>query len=234
MRHVSRAGRGRDLDVGPVGSLRGNRVTARSDDRGRERALRSSRMDEDERAELARRGLALIERAEQASPEALREKLTDAAKEAAHDAVLGGVRAISGLAGSAARRPRVGPSAEAVERTLARMEAESTAEFDRQLREAAARAAVPEAGVDERESKALELLRRSFPAESRELAVLLFACVDLLEDLAEIDDPPTREALARKEHLIARIGALLAPRAEPALRSFVLHVVSLSQQHRAK
>ncbi len=60
------------------------------------------------------------------------------------------------------------------------------------------------------------------------------ACVDLLEDLAEIDDPPTREALAKKEHLIARIGALLAPRAEPALRSFVLHVVSLSQQHRAK
>jgi hypothetical protein len=187
------------------------------------------RMDDDERAEIARRGLSLIERAEQASPEALREKLTDAAKSAAHDAALGGVRAISGLVGGSPKRARIGPSAEAVEQTLARMEAESTAQFDRDLREAAARAAP---SIDEREADALAVLRRSFPAESRELAVLLFACVDLLEDVAEIDDPPTREALARKEQLIARIGALLAPRAEPALRSFVEHVVSLSGQRR--
>lgn len=192
-------------------------------------------MDDDEKAEIARQGLALIERAEQVRPEAVRERLTEAATEAAQEAVLGGVRALSNMAlGAAPRRPRVGPSAEAIERTLARMEAESTAEFDDALRQAAARALEQEADVEASEAEALAKLRRSFPAESKELAVLLFACVDLLEDLAEIDDPPTEAELARKEHLIARIGVLLAPRAETALRSFVLHVVELSRARRAK
>jgi hypothetical protein len=191
-------------------------------------------MDDDEKAEIARRGLALIERAEQTSPTAVTERIAGAAKEAAHDAVLGGVRAISNLAGGSARRPRVGPSADAVERTLARMEAESTAQFDAELREAAARATHHDVDVDASEARALAMLRRSFPAESKELAVLLFACVDVLEDLAEIDDPPTDAELARKEQLLSRIGELLAPRAEPALRSFVSHVVSLSRAHRAK
>jgi hypothetical protein len=191
-------------------------------------------MDEDEKAEIARRGVALIERAEQASPAALTERLGEAAKEAAHDAVLGGVRAITNLAGGGSRRPRVGPSAEAVERTLARMEAESTAQFDAELREAASRAARHQVDIEASEAEALGQLRRSFPAASKELAVLLFACVDVLEDLAEIDDPPTDAELARKEQLLARIGELLAPRAEPALRSFVSHVVTLSRTHRAK
>ena len=191
-------------------------------------------MDEDEKADIARRGVGMIESVEQISAEALRDKLTDAVKDKASEAVLGGVRAIANLTGSAPRRPRVGPSADAVERTLARMEAESTAQFDEALRAAATRTREKEADIDAREAEALAHLRRTFPAESKELALLLFACVDLLEDLAEIDDPPTSEELARKEYLIARIGALLAPRAEPALRSFVLHVVELSQEHREK
>jgi hypothetical protein len=195
-------------------------------------------MDDDEKAELARRGLSLLEQAEQVSPEKLRERVSEAANEAAHAAVLGGVRKLAQLTGAQPRRPRVGPSADAVERTLARMEAESTAEFDAALRDAATRVARPSATPDDdveaSEAAALAQLRRSFPAESKELAILLFACVDVLEDLAEIDDPPTHAELARKEHLIARIGALLAPRAETALRSFVLHVVALSQAHREK
>jgi hypothetical protein len=189
-------------------------------------------MDDDEKAEIARRGLDLIERAGEA-PAALRDKIGQAARGAAEDAVLGGVRAITNLAGGAPKR-RVGPSPEAVEKMLARMEAESTAQFDAELRSAVARAVEHEHDVEASEAEALARLRRSFPAESKELAVLLFACVDLLEDLAEIDDPPTHEALAKKEALLARIGDLLAPRAESALRSFVAHVVELSRAHRAK
>ena len=191
-------------------------------------------MDEDEKADIARRGMAVIESVEQISGDALRDKVAGVVRDKASEAVLGGVRAVANLTGHGPRRPRVGPSADAVERTLARMEAESTAEFDAELRAAASRAVAREADVDAREAEALSHLKRSFPAESKELALLLFACVDVLEDLAEIDDPPTKEELARKEYLIARIGALLAPRAESALRSFVLHVVELSQEHREK
>jgi len=191
-------------------------------------------MDDDEKAEIARQGLDVLERVEDVSPEVVRRRITDAAKNAAEDAVLGGVRAIAEMTGTGPKRPRIGPSPEAVERTLARMEAESTAAFDDELRKAAARVHERESDIEAGEAAALAALRRSFPAESKELAILLFSCVDLLEDLAEIDDPPTSEELARKEYLIARIGALLAPRAETALRSFVLHVVALSQQRRER
>jgi hypothetical protein len=196
-------------------------------------------MDDDDKAEIARRGLSLMERAEELSPDALRARLSDAATETAKSAVLGGVRAISELTGTGPKRPRIGPSAEAVERTLAAMEAESAAQFDAELREAATRAAARareaterEVDVDAQETAALARLRRSFPSESKELAILLFSCVDVLEDLAEVDDPPSAAELAKKELLIARIGALLAPRAELALTSFVQHVVALSRERR--
>jgi hypothetical protein len=189
-------------------------------------------MDDDDKADAARHGLALIEGAEQLSPEALRARAGSAARGAVEGAVLGGVRAVAAVAGVGPRRPRVGPSAETVERMLARMEADSTAQFDAELRRSLARAEEEAADIDAREAEALARLRRSFPAESKELAVLLFACVDVLEDLAEIDDPPTPEALARKEQLLARITTLLAPRAESALRSFVDHVIALSRARR--
>ncbi|MBX7196132.1 MAG: hypothetical protein K1X94_29015 [Sandaracinaceae bacterium] len=193
-------------------------------------------MDDDEKADIARRGLGLIERAEQTSVEGLKEAALEGARERAQRAVLGGVRAVAELTGTAPKRPRVGPSAEAIEHTLARMEAESTAAFDAELRAsvgaARAREEERERDVEAAEAAALATLRRSFPAESKELALLLFACVDVLEDLAEIDDPPSAAELARKEALLSRIGELLAPRAEPALRSFVDHVVSLSRARR--
>lgn len=191
-------------------------------------------VDEDEKADIARRGLRLIDRVEQVSPTAIGEHIAKRARDAAEEAALGGVRAVSELAGTPSKRPRVGPSAEAVEAMLARMEAESTAEFDAELRRAAQRAAEREVDIEASEAEALSRLRRSFPAESKELAVLLFACVDVLEDLAEIDDPPAPETLERKERLLARIGELLAPRAEVALRSFVDHVVALSRERRAR
>jgi hypothetical protein len=190
-------------------------------------------MDDDEKADIARRGIALIDRAGEVSPERLRERAGQAVRGAAEEAVLEGVRKIASLTGSAPKRPRVGPSPEAVEHMLARMEAESTAQFDAELRHAVQKSAQV-VDVEAGEAANLDRLRHSFPAESKELAVLLFACVDLLEDLAEIDDPPTHEALAKKERLLARIGALLAPRAETALASFVAHVVGLSQAYRAK
>lgn len=122
------------------------------------------------------------------------------------------------------------------------MEARSTAAFDERLVEAAQRARAAPASargdddgpwLDAAELRELARLRRSFPAEARELAILIFACSDLLEDLAERDQPPAAEELARKEQLIARIGALLAPRAGETLTHFVAHVVDLSRRHRA-
>lgn len=200
-------------------------------------------MDDDERVRIARQGLDVIERLEQVDPEALRARVDQTARRAAGDAVLGGIGAIARLTGTAPRRPRTGPSAETVERTLAAMEARGVAAFDQQLadavqraREGARDAAAPDDPVpslDTAELRELARLRRSFPAEARELAILVFACADLLEDLAERDHPPPADELARKEVLIARIGALLAPRAGEALGSFVGHVAELSRRHRA-
>lgn len=200
-------------------------------------------MNDDEKADIARGGLALLDKAESLSPEALRARLGEAAADGAKNAVLSGVRALSDLtgtsvAGMAPKRPRVGPSAEAVERTLEALEAASAAEFDARLSEAATRAqeraVEADQDIDAMEAAALARLRRSFPSASKELAILLFACVDLLEDLAEIDTPPSPAELAKKELLIARIGALLAPRAETALSSFVGHVVALSRERRER
>lgn len=200
-------------------------------------------MDDDERARIAREGLDAIE---QIDPGAIRARVDQAARKAAGDAVLGGIAAVGRLTGAAPRRPRTGPSDELVESTLAAMEARNVAAFDARLAEAVERAggapapaapaepaAEAEPWLDTAELRELARLRRSFPAEARELAILVFACSDLLEDLAERDQPPSAEELAKKEALIARIGALLAPRAGAALTSFVGHVTDLSRRHRA-
>lgn len=204
-------------------------------------------MDDDDKADLARRGIDLIDDVGDLSPEALKQRMADAAKGTAQKVALGGVRAISSLVGAGPRRPRIGPSAAVVERTLARLEEESVAQFDDDLRRAAARAAAArraqeaqqaqskaqEIDIDAAEAEAFAALRRSFPPESKELAILLFSCVDMLEDLVEIDDPPSTAELAKREVLIARIAELLAPRAGTALESFVAHVVTLSERHRS-
>lgn len=189
-------------------------------------------MEKDDRADAARAAIDLMNRAETVTPGAIKERIGDAASGAARDAVLGGIRALNDLTGGKSNRPRIGPSEAAVERAHAVLDAQSVAEFDERLRGAAARARPAAPDIDALEEEAFARLRRSFPPESRELATLLFACVDLLEDLAEIDTPPTAEALARKELLIARIGALLAPHADVALSSFVGHVVALSRHRR--
>lgn len=189
-------------------------------------------MDEDERAAAARAAIDLMNRADSVSPGAIKERIGEAASGAARDAVLGGLRALNDLTGGGPRRPRIGPSEAVVERSLAALDAQNVAEFDERLHRAASRARPAQPDVDALEEEAFARLRRSFPPESRELATLLFACVDLLEDLAEIDTPPTPEALAKKELLIARIGALLVPHAAPGLASFVGHVVALSRQRR--
>lgn len=201
-------------------------------------------MDDDDKADLARRGIDLIDDVGELSPEALKQRVANAAKGTAQKVALGGVRAISSLVGGSPKRARIGPSAAVVERTLERLEQESVAQFDDELRRAAQRAAArkaqeaqrkaEEVDVDAAEAEAFAALRRSFPPESKELAILLFSCVDLLEDVVEIDDPPNPSELAKREILIARIAELLAPRAAPALESFVAHVVSLSQQRRAR
>jgi hypothetical protein len=195
-------------------------------------------MDDDEKADLARQGLDLVERLEDVRPDAIKARVGEAAKQAAGDAVL----AVARIAG-AAPRPRTGPSAEVVERTLAAMEARNVAEFDQRLVEAvkAARSREPEPAaapeeaepsLDSHELRELARLRRSFTGEARELAILVFACADLLEDLAERDHPPTAESLAKKEVLVTRIAELLAPRAGTALMAFVAQVTELSRARR--
>jgi hypothetical protein len=193
-------------------------------------------MGDDDEALLARKGLRLLERAEQVSPAAAVERVKDAAAETAKDAVLGGMALLDELTGGKeAAAPR--PSAAAVEAAHARLDAASIAEYDERLRRAASRhAQTKEARTEEARAAhdpAAELarLRRSFPPEARELATLLFACADLLEDLADEAPPPAAE-LAKKEVLLARIAELLAPRADAALAAFVGHVTALSRARR--
>ena len=188
-------------------------------------------MSDDDAADLARRGLRLVERAEQFSPAAEIDRVKEAAAETAKDAVLGGIALLDGLTGDDdAPPPR--HSAAAVEAAHARLDAASVAEYDERLRRAAGRHA-PTARPLSTHDRAAELarLRRSFPAEARELATLVFACADLLEDLAAAAVPAEAE-LSKKEALLARIAELLAPRADAALTAFVEHVVALSRARR--
>lgn len=190
----------------------------------------------DDEAHLARKGLRLMERAEQVSPAAAVERVKDAAAETAKGAVLGGLALLDGLTGGT-DEPALRPSAAAVDAAHARLDAARDAEYDERLRRAASRyARTKEARAEEARAAhdpAAELarLRRSFPPEAKELATLLFACADLLEDLAEEVPPPAAE-LAKKEALLSRIAELLAPRAGSALAAFADHVTALSRARR--
>lgn len=188
-------------------------------------------MSDDDEAYLARQGLNLVERVEKVSAAAAVEKVKDAAAETAKDAVLGGMAFINEITGGR-EDPKFRPSAAAVDAAHARLDAASVAEYDERLRRAASRyMRAKEAGQVHDPAAELARLRRSFPAEAKELATLLFACADLLEDLAE-EVPPSAAELAKKEALLGRIAELLEPRAQVALASFVGHVTALSRARR--
>lgn len=190
-------------------------------------------MGHDDEESLARQGLRAAELLE---PGELKERVEGSVSEAAGKAALKGIAAIGRLTGRSPERSpaRARAAAEVdVGRALDAMTADDLAEFERRVREAAARkkVEVPEA---HRERLDLAALRRSFPDEARELALLVFNCVDLLEELSgdAEGNPPSGEELAKKEELLTRIAELVAPRAEESLLAFVRHVVETSRRYR--
>ncbi len=196
-------------------------------------------MGDDDTERLARAGLKAAELLE---PGAIRERVTGSIKEAAGEAALEGLAALGRLTGrSPERSPARARAVEEVDvgRALDAFTVDDLVRFEERVKEAAARrprapAPTPATEADDGRRLTLAELRRSFPPESRELALLVFNCVDLLEELSRDAEgsPPPAEELARKEELLRRIGELLAPRAEEALASFVAHVVDTSRRYR--
>src|SRR5687767_10681703 len=187
-------------------------------------------MDDDEKADLARRG---IRAAELLEPGAIGRKAKGAVADAAGEAALRGLAAI-GRIGAAPRSParQRAVAAVDVEGAFADWDAADAMEFEKRLRAAAAR----KQEEDEAARMHLAELRRSFPAQARELALLVFNCVDLLEDLSDDaeGEPAPAPALPRKEALLQRLAEMLAPTAADALKSFVDHVVALSRRRRGE
>lgn len=185
-------------------------------------------MDDDEKGKLAREALGAAELLE---PGKIGEKVRGAVKGAAAETALAGIAAIGSLTGKA-RSPARQRALAAVDigSALAEWDRADGADFERRLREAAER----KERDDEAARMHLAELRRSFPAGSRELALLVFNCADLLEDLSDDAEgvPEPAADLARKEALLLRIAELLAPRAGEALVSFVEHVVAVSRRAR--
>lgn len=187
-------------------------------------------MTDDKRARLARRGVKMID---DASPERIKERIGESAREVAEDVVLGGVELLGSLSGDRhERRMQEREAARAVfterqiDRALDAMDDQSAESFEKRLVAAAAAKAHKSAA----KHATLASLRRSFPEESREFAVLVFACVDLLVDLSE--GTQEKDDLARREQLLTRVASLLEPHAGEALKSFVGHVVGLSRAAR--
>ena len=185
----------------------------------------------DDTEELARRGL---DAAELLEPGKIKERMKESVAEAAGDAALKGLAAIGRLTGKSPRRSPARQRAAAevdIGRALDAFTADDLARFEERVREAAKK---KKDEKDEGKRADLAELRRSFPPESAELALLLFNCIDLLEELSGDAEgsPPGGAELARKEELLLRISELLAPRAEGALRSFVQHVVETSRRYR--
>lgn len=186
-------------------------------------------MDDDEKADLARQGMRAVELAE---PGALTQKVKGSVADAAESAALRGLAALGRLSGKE-RSPARARAVAAVDisSSLDAFDADDATAFEARVRRAAARSAQADAA----RQMDLDELRRSFPEPSRELALLVFNCVDLLEDLSDDAEgqPPSPAELARKERLLGRIAELLRPRAGEALLSFVEHVVEISRRHRS-
>lgn len=195
----------------------------------REPGDRGRSMDDDDKARLARQGLKAAKLLE---PGKIADRVAGSVTEAAGEAALGAIAAIGRLTGKE-RSPARSRAAKAVDlgNALASWDAADMAEFEKRVHAAAERKARLE---DEEEQMHLAELRRTFPEPSRELALLIFNCVDLLEDLSDDaeGEPPSHSELQRKETLLLRLAELLAPRAGEALQSFVAHVVDVSRHHR--
>jgi len=191
-------------------------------------------MGDDDDVRLAKRGLKAAELLE---PGAIRERVKESVSDAAGEAALKGIAAVGRLTGRspersparqrAAAEVDIGPDLDAFVR-------DDLARFEARVKQAAAKKARERPPAEDDRRLDLAELRRSFPPPSRELALLLFNCVDLLEELSADAEgrPPTAAELERKEQLLVRIGELLAPRASEALASFVAHVVETSRVYR--
>ena len=195
-------------------------------------------MDDDDKAALARQGLKAMELLQ---PGKVAEKVKGSVADAASEAALRGIAAVGRLTGKE-RSPARARAVAAVDlgAALDSWDADEREDFDARVREAVARKAADpdEHGAPNEPGEAARMhlaeLRRSFPEGSRELALLVFNCVDLLEDLSDDAEgaPPWTAELERKEKLLLRLAELMAPGAGAALQSFVEHVVAISRRHR--
>lgn len=203
-------------------------------------------MDDDEKAALARQGMKAVELAK---PGEISRRIKGRVTGAAGNVALRGMAAIGRLAGgSPPRSPGRAAAVESVDfnRTVQDWELDDAAAFEAKLREAAAQGPATEVYQDELAAALaepvsadegaahLERLRRSFPEASRQFALLIFNCVDLLEELADDVEgtPAPGPELERKERLLLRIAQLIEPQAGAALKSFVEHVVEQSRRSR--
>lgn len=186
-------------------------------------------MDDDEKAELARQGMRAVDLAE---PGALGAEIRQRVRGAAADAALGGLARLGRLRGTP-RSPGRARAAEAVDLapSFADFDRDDAASFEQRLHQAAAEKASRDETARETE---LAAMRRSFPEPARELALLVFNCVDLIEDLADDAEgqPPPAAEHERKERLLRRIAELVAPSAGAQLLAFVDHVIELSRRDR--
>jgi hypothetical protein len=198
-------------------------------------------MDDDEKAALARQGMNVVNLAK---PGAIAERVKGSVKDAAGNAALRGIAALGRLAGKTPERSparAIAVAAVDVNIPFDHWNAGEAADFDQRLAAFArsprlAAEAMPSVETLQEPSAHLSELRRSFPPEAQKLALLIFNCVDLLEELADDVEgsPPSPAELERKEQLLTRIADLIEPKAGEALSSFVAHVVALSREARSE
>ena len=187
-------------------------------------------MDDDDKAKLAKQGMRA---ADLVQPGRVEERVKESVADAASSVALRGLAAVGRLT-SNDRSPARSRAVAVVDLapSFAAFDADDAASFEQRLRRAVAVKAKRNV-----QSRRMDLadLRSSFPEASRELALLLFNCVDLLEDLSTDaeGEPASPAELERKEKLLTRIAELLAPRSGEALLSFVAHVVEISRRYRA-
>ena len=189
-------------------------------------------MDEDDKARLARQGLKAADWLETGS---VSESIKGSVKEATGNAALKVMAAFGRMRGDDPP-PRSSAREEAarsvdLDRMIDGFDAQETADFERRLQDAVSR----QPSHDEKlAALRLSALRQSFPDASKNLALLIFNCVDLIEALSADAEGnlPSAEERARKEELLRRVAQLVARDAEGALLSFVDHVVALSRASR--